>query len=394
MSAGQNRLSGGAGVVVDNTVNPSGTARARRRLRAGMHFSELFIRRPVLSTVLAAFILLLGFQGIFNLPVRQYPEVEETVVTVTTVYPGASPDLIQGFVTSPIAAAVATTENIDYVTSQSTPSASVVSVNMKLGADPDVALTEVLSKVQGVRGQLPEDAEDPVIVKGTGMQFALMYLAAVNPNMTQEQMTEYLERVIRPRMSTIEGVAEIEIIGAANYAMRVWIDPLQLAARGVTASEVLTAIRASNFLAAPGKTENEFVAQNINMQTTLQTPEAFGQLPISRRGRPGGAPARRRARSSSPTRSSKPSSPSTPSPAPSSASSRPRPRTRSTPPRRWWTSCRRSTPACRRACRSSSSTTRPRRSRPRSRRCSRPSPRRSPSSSSSSCCSSARSARC
>ncbi len=246
-----------------------------------MHFSELFIRRPVLSTVLAAFILLVGFYGILNLPVRQYPEVEETVVTITTTYPGAAPDLIQGFVTSPIAAAVATTENIDYVTSQSTPSASVVSVHMTLGSDPDVALTEVLSKVQGVRGQLPDDAEDPVIVKGTGMQFALMYLAALNPNMTQEQMTEYLERVIRPRMSTIEGVAEIQIIGAANYAMRVWIDPLQLAARGVTASEVLTAIRASNFLAAPGKTENEYVAQNINMQTTLQTPEAFGQLPIS-----------------------------------------------------------------------------------------------------------------
>jgi multidrug efflux pump len=249
-----------------------------------MHFSELFIRRPVLSTVLAAFILLLGFQGIANLPVRQYPEVEETVVTVTTIYPGASPDLIQGFVTSPIAAAVATTENIDYVTSQSTPSASVVSVNMELGADPDVALTEVLSKVQGVRGQLPEEAEDPVIVKGTGMQFALMYLAAVNPNMTQEQMTEYLERVIRPRMSTIEGVAEIQIIGAQNYAMRVWIDPLQLAARGVTASEVLAAIRASNFLAAPGKTENEFVAHNINMQSTLQTPEAFGALPLKSEG--------------------------------------------------------------------------------------------------------------
>ena len=184
-------------------------------------------------------------------------------MTITTIYPGAQPDLIQGFITAPIAAAVATTENIDYVTSQSTPSASVVSVHMKLGSDPDVALTEVLSKVQSVRGQLPEEAEDPAIVKGTGMQFALMYLAALNPNMTQEQMTEYLERVIRPRMSTIEGVAEIQIIGAANYAMRVWIDPLQLAARGVTATDVLTAIRASNFLAAPGKTENEFVAYNI-----------------------------------------------------------------------------------------------------------------------------------
>ncbi|AMY71448.1 efflux RND transporter permease subunit [Frigidibacter mobilis] len=249
-----------------------------------MNFSEIFIRRPVLSTVLAAFILLLGFQGLLSLPVRQYPEVEETVVTVTTVYAGASSDLIQGFVTAPIAAAVATTENIDYVSSQSTPSASVVSVHMRLGADPDVALTDVLSKVQSVRGELPEDADDPVIVKGTGQQFALMYLAAINPNMTAEQLTEYLERVIRPRMSTIEGVAEIEVIGAANYAMRVWIDPMKLAARGVTASEVAAAIRASNFLAAPGKTENEYFAHAITLQSTLQTPEAFGALPLSGSG--------------------------------------------------------------------------------------------------------------
>lgn len=245
-----------------------------------MHFSELFIRRPVLSTVLAAFLLLLGFQGIFSLKVREYPEVEETVVTITTTYRGAPPDLIQGFITSPIAAAVATTENIDYLTSQSTPSASVISVHMKLGSNPDVALTEVLAKVQQVRGQLPDGADDPSIVKGTGQQFALMYLAAQNPNMTPEQMTEYLERVIRPRMSTIPGVAQIEIIGAANYSMRVWLDPLQLAARGVTASEVLAAVNASNFLSAPGKTENEFVASSIVLQSTLQTPEAFGTLPI------------------------------------------------------------------------------------------------------------------
>ncbi|MEH6774413.1 MAG: efflux RND transporter permease subunit [Cereibacter changlensis] len=245
-----------------------------------MSISEIFIRRPVLSTVLGAFILLIGFYSIFNLPVRQYPEVEETVVTITTTYPGAAPDLIQGFITAPIARAVATTENIDYVTSQSRPSASVVSVQMQLGANPDVALTEVLAKVQQVRGQLPGEAEDPIIVKGTGDQFALMYLAALNPNMTAEQMTEYLERVIRPRMSTIDGVAEIQIIGASNYAMRVWIDPLRLAARNVTASEVLAAIRASNFLSAPGKTENEYYAQSITLESTLQTPDAFGALPL------------------------------------------------------------------------------------------------------------------
>jgi len=245
-----------------------------------MSFSDIFIRRPVLTSVVGIMILLLGFQGLFNLSVRQYPEVEETVVTITTVYPGASAELIQGFITSPVARAVATTENIDYVTSQSRPSASVVTVQMKLGSNPDVALTEVLSKVQGVRGQLPADAEDPVIVKGTGQQFALMYLALQNPNMTPEQLTEYIERVIRPRMSTITGVAEIQVMGAAEYSMRVWIDPIRLASRGMTAAEVLGGIRSSNFLSAPGKTENEYVAYSITVKSTLQTPEAFGEIPL------------------------------------------------------------------------------------------------------------------
>lgn len=245
-----------------------------------MSFSDIFIRRPVLSTVLGFLILLLGVQGIFNLQVRQYPEVEETVITITTTYPGASADLIQGFISAPIARAVSTTENIDYVTSQSRPSASVVTVQMKLGSNPDVALTEVMSKVQGVRGELPTDAEDPVIVKGTGEQFAIMYLAMQNPNMTAEQLTEYIERVIRPRMSTIEGVAEVQILGAANYSMRVWIDPIKLASRGMTAAEVLAAINSSNFLSAPGKTENEYVASSITVRSTLQTAEAFGAMPL------------------------------------------------------------------------------------------------------------------
>ncbi|QYK43308.1 MAG: efflux RND transporter permease subunit [Paracoccaceae bacterium] len=245
-----------------------------------MQFSEIFIRRPVLSTVLAALILFLGLAAVVNLPVRQYPEVAETVITVTTVYPGAAPDLIQGFVTSPIASAVSTTENIDYITSQSRPSASVVTVQMNLGADPDIALTEVMSKVQQVRGQLPADAEDPVIVKGTGMTFALMYLAVQNPNMTPEQLNEYLERVVRPRVTNIDGVAQMEIMGASQYAMRIWLDPLQMSARGVTASEVLAAIRSSNFLSAPGKTENDYFAYSLTLESTIQTADAFGALPL------------------------------------------------------------------------------------------------------------------
>ncbi|MHB2266579.1 efflux RND transporter permease subunit [Aliihoeflea sp. PC F10.4] len=249
-----------------------------------MSIPELFTRRPVLSTVFGALILLLGFQGLFNLSVREYPEVEETVITITTTYPGASADLIQGFITAPISRAVATTENIDYVTSASRPSVSTVTVNMQLGSNPDIALTEVMANVQQVRSELPSESEDPVIVKGTGQQFAIMYLAFQNENMTAEQQTEYLERVIRPRMSTIDGVAEVQIMGAANYAMRVWIDPIRLASRGVTASEVVQAINASNFLAAPGTTRNEYVAYSITLESTLQTPEAFGSLPLRSEG--------------------------------------------------------------------------------------------------------------
>ena len=249
-----------------------------------MHFSEVFIRRPVLSSVLAALILFLGLAAMLNLPVRQYPEVEESVITITTVYPGASPDLIQGFVTSPIASAVSTTENLDYVTSDSRPSASVVTVQMQLGADPDIALTEVMSKVQQVRGQLPQDAEDPVIAKGTGQTFALMYLAVQNPNMTPEQLTEYLERVVRPRVTNIDGVAQMEILGSQKFAMRIWLDPLLLSARGVTASEVLAAIRSSNFLSAPGKTENEYFSYSLTLDSTIQSPEAFGALPLVQNG--------------------------------------------------------------------------------------------------------------
>ncbi|RUX33108.1 multidrug efflux protein [Mesorhizobium sp. M2A.F.Ca.ET.042.01.1.1] len=245
-----------------------------------MSFSDLFIRRPVLSTVLACMILLLGFQGIFGLSIRQYPKVDETAITITTAYPGASADLIQGFVSAPIARAVASTENIDYVTSSSRPSSSTVTVQMKLGSNPDVALAEVLSKVQGVRGTLPDASKDPVIVKGTGQQFAMMYISMQNPNMTKEQLTEYIERVIRPRISTVEGVADVQIFGAQEYSMRIWIDPIRLAARGATAVDVLTAINNSNFLSAPGNTQNEYVVSSITVHSTLQTPEAFAQLPI------------------------------------------------------------------------------------------------------------------
>lgn len=249
-----------------------------------MTFSERFIRRPVLSTVVAFLILLLGAQGIANVGVRQYPEVKETVITVTTTYVGASADLVQGFITTPIAQAVSGAEGVDYVTSKSAQSVSTVTVHMRLNTDPNNAMTEVSAKVNQVRSQLPSDAQDPVIVKGTGRQFAIMYLAITSDHMNAEQVTEYLTRVVQPRLATIDGVAAANILGGRTFAMRIWIDPVKLASRGATATDVLTAIRNANFLSAPGNTKNEFVAYAVQMQTTLQTPESFGALPIRSNG--------------------------------------------------------------------------------------------------------------
>jgi multidrug efflux pump len=230
--------------------------------------------------VVSLLILLLGAQGLMSLQVRQYPKVEETTITITTTYTGASAELMQGFISTPIAKAVASAEGVDYVTSKSRLGVSTVSVRMRLNTDPDAALTEVTSKVQQVRAQLPSDAEDPVIVKGTGQSFALMYLTFASSEMTPEQVTEFLTRVVQPRFATLEGVGTAEILGGRDFSMRVWIDPIRLAARNVTAGDVVAAIRASNFLSAPGKTKNEYVAYALEMQTTLQTPESFGALPI------------------------------------------------------------------------------------------------------------------
>jgi multidrug efflux pump len=249
-----------------------------------VNFSELFIRRPVLSIVVSLLILLLGYQGMTSMQIRQYPEVEETVITVATSYPGASADVIQGFITTPIAKAVSSTESVDYITASSTQGSSAVQVRLRLGADPDKALSEVISKTQQVRRFLPADAEDSIITKGTGQNFAIMYLAFSSDRMKPREITEYLSRVIQPRLATVEGVADAQILGGQNFAMRIWLDPVRMAARGLTANDIANAIRASNFIASPGKTENEFVAVSVEASTTLRSPETFGALPIKGSG--------------------------------------------------------------------------------------------------------------
>ena len=245
-----------------------------------MNLSEFFIRRPVVTFVLSALILLLGLMGAVNFAVRQYPKIDDTVITVTTTYPGASADLIQGFITTPIAQAVSSAENVDYVTSNSAQSTSTVSVHMRLGADPSAALTEVLTKVQTVRSQLPTDAEDPIVQKGTGRNIALLYFVFLSDSRTPQQLTEYITRVVQPRMATVPGVANAQLIGAKPFAMRIWLDPLRMASRGVTALDVANAVNASNFLAAPGRFENELYALYVETDSTIKTAEVMGELPI------------------------------------------------------------------------------------------------------------------
>ncbi len=245
-----------------------------------MNFSERFIRRPVLSIVVSLLIFLLGAQGFFNMSVRQYPAVQESQINIQTTYPGASAETMEGFITAPIAKAVSSTEHVDYVSSSSSLGSSEVQVHMLLGSDADKALTEVMTKVQQVKRQLPSDADDPIITKTTGRNIALIFAGFSSDQMNSAQITEYLTRVVQPRFATVPGVADAQVFGAQNFSMRIWLDPVRMASRGVTAGDIEMAVRNANFIAAPGTTENKYVLTAIDATTTLKTPEAFGALPI------------------------------------------------------------------------------------------------------------------
>ena len=173
-----------------------------------MSFTDIFIKRPVLASVVSLLILLIGAQAGFKLPIRQYPELSNTTITVTTVYPGANADLIQGFITVPIQQAVASTEGIDTLVATSTQNVSTVTLNLRLDADPDRAMTDVLSKVAQVKGILPREADDSVVTKKTGEGYALMYLSFNSKVMTSSQISDYLTRVVQPKLQTIDGVAQ------------------------------------------------------------------------------------------------------------------------------------------------------------------------------------------
>src|SRR5262245_38476263 len=199
-----------------------------------MSFTDIFIRRPVLASVVSLLILLIGLASAFNLPVRQFPKITNTTITITTVYPGANADLIKGFITVPIQQAVASAEGIDTLTSSSQQNVSTVTLNLRLDANADRAVTDVLSKVNQVLSVLPRAAQNPTIVKQTGDSTTLMYLSFNSKVMTSSQITDYLTRVVQPRLQTVNGVANAQILGGQVFAMRIWLNPQKMAALGVT----------------------------------------------------------------------------------------------------------------------------------------------------------------
>jgi multidrug efflux pump len=247
-------------------------------------FTDIFIRRPVLASVVSLLILCVGLEAFTKLQIRQYPALESTSITITTTYPGANADLIKGFITTPIAQAVASAEGIDTLVSNSQQNVSTITLNLRLNANADRAVADVLSKINQVKYQLPRESQDPVVVKKTGDSTALMYLSFNSKVLTLPQITDYLTRVIQPRLQTIDGVASADILGGQTFAMRVWLDPMKMAARGITAADVRNALAANNFTSAAGQVKGDFTQTSINAQTSLDSARAFSQLIIGAHG--------------------------------------------------------------------------------------------------------------
>jgi len=247
--------------------------------------TDIFLRRPVLAVVVNLVIVIAGLQAIFTLTVRQYPRSDNAAITVTTVYVGASPELVRGFVTPPLERAIAAADGIDYIESVSRQGVSTIAVRLKLNYDPNKALAEISSRVNQVRGDLPPGAEIPVInIENAESSIAAAYLSFTSDILEANQITDYLVRVVQPRLSAIEGVQRADILGGRTFAMRIWLKPDRLAAYGLGPEDVRRALQANNFLAAVGRTKGALVQVDLTANTDLQSAEEFRNLVIQRNG--------------------------------------------------------------------------------------------------------------
>jgi len=246
-----------------------------------MKITDLFIKRPVLAICINLAILIAGLQSIRSLSVRQYPRSDIAVVQVSTTYVGANADLVRGFITTPLERVIASADGIDYMESSSAQGLSTITVHLKLNYDTNAALTQIQAKVAQVRNDLPPEAEAPVIdLQTADNQFAAMYLGFSSAELDQNQMTDYLTRVVQPKLSAISGVQRADILGKRTFAMRVWLKPEKMAALGITPSAVHDALANNNYLSALGKTKGSMVSVNLVANTDLRTAEEFRQLVV------------------------------------------------------------------------------------------------------------------
>jgi multidrug efflux pump len=244
-----------------------------------MNFTDIFIRRPVLAMVVSLVIIIAGLQAIKSVNVRQYPRSENSTVTVTTVYVGASAELVRGFITTPLERAIAAADGIDYLQSKSAQGVSTISARLKLNYDATKALAEISSKVDQVRADLPPEAEVPIInIESADSQFAAAYLSFTSDVLAQNEITDYLARVVQPRLSALTGVQRADILGARTFAMRIWLKPDRLAAYNITPAQVRQALAANNYLAALGHTKGALIQVNLTADTNLRTIQDFKRL--------------------------------------------------------------------------------------------------------------------
>ena len=246
-----------------------------------MKLTDLFIKRPVLAIVVNLVILIAGLQSIRSLSVRQYPRSDIAVVDVTTTYVGANADLVRGFITTPLERVIASADGIDYMESSSVQGQSTITVHLKLNYDTNAALTQIQAKVAQVRNDLPPEAQAPVIdLQTADNQFAAMYLGFSSADLDQNQITDYLTRVVQPKLSAISGVQRADILGDRTFAMRIWLKPDRMAALGIAPSAVRDALSRNNYLSALGSTKGSMVSVNLVANTNLTTPEEFRQLVV------------------------------------------------------------------------------------------------------------------
>ncbi len=246
-----------------------------------MHFTDLFIRRPVLSIVVSLVILIAGLQSIRLLSVRQYPRSDIAIVKITTAYVGANADLVRGYITTPLERVIASADGIDYLESSSAQGLSTITVHLKLNYDTNAALTQIQAKVAQVRNDMPPEAEVPIIELETAdNQFAAMYLGFSSADLDQNQITDYLKRVVQPKLSSISGVQRADILGDRTFAMRIWLKPDRMAPLGISPSDVRDALARNNYLSALGQTKGSMVSVNLVANTDLRTPKEFRDLVV------------------------------------------------------------------------------------------------------------------